>query len=411
MTKTIVILGASYTGIPIAHYLLKHTAPKAKDLKVILVAPNTHLYWNVASVRGILPNMLGDDKLFFPIAPTFAKYPSDQYELVRGVAEKVDPDRNVVEVRGNDGSARTIQYDDLQPNRVIATGSSSKNDMPFKNLSTTEETKDALHSWAQRIASAKSIVVAGAGATGIEIAGELGQEYGVTGKKQITLISDQELPLTSKFRRDVRETAKKELERLKVKVITNAKVTSPTTTGPGKNSTSTITLTKTANPNPQTSTPPPTTLQADLIIPTYGLTPNTSFLPAAMLDARGFVQQTARLRAAGHANVFVAGDAGNLEDPQGVYADAQAVHLARLLAGRVEGGQKGEGEGEEEEEEYKPAGKITFAATLGRSRGTGQVGDWKVWSLLVWFLKGRYLGTNIAGEFVRGERTLSVKTW
>ncbi|KAH6850835.1 hypothetical protein B0I37DRAFT_122674 [Chaetomium sp. MPI-CAGE-AT-0009] len=394
MAKTIVILGASYTGIPIAHYLLKHTAAKAKDLKVILVAPNTHLYWNVASVRGILPDMLGDDKLFFPIAPAFAKYPSDQYELVRGVAERVDPDRNIVEVRGNDGSARTIQYDDL----VIATGSSPKNGMPFKNLSTTEETKDALHDWAQRIASAKSIVVAGAGATGIEIAGELGQEYAVTGKKQITLVSDQELPLTSKFRDDVRETAKKELERLKVKVITNAKVTSPTsTTSP----TTTITLTQTS---PNAKPAPPTTLQADLVIPTYGLAPNTSFLPASMLDARGLVRQTATLRAeGGHANVFVVGDAGNLEDPQGVHADAQAVHLAKVLAARVLG--------EEEGDEYKPAGKITFAATLGRNRGTGQVGNWRIWSLLVWFLKGRYLGTNYAGELVRGERTLSVKGW
>jgi NADH dehydrogenase FAD-containing subunit len=113
MAKTVVILGASYGGIPIAHYLLKHTAAKVKDLKVIIVAPNTHLYWNVASVRGILPDMMDDEKLFLPIAPAFSKYPSDQYEFVRGVAESVDPSRNVVEVRGNDGSARTIQYDEL----------------------------------------------------------------------------------------------------------------------------------------------------------------------------------------------------------------------------------------------------------------------------------------------------------
>jgi NADH dehydrogenase FAD-containing subunit len=113
MAKTIVILGASLTGIPIAHYLLKHSAAKVKDLKVIVVSPNTHMYWNLASVRGILPNMMGDDKLFHEIAPAFAKYPSDQYELVTGVAEKVDPETNAVEVRGNDGSARTIHYDEL----------------------------------------------------------------------------------------------------------------------------------------------------------------------------------------------------------------------------------------------------------------------------------------------------------
>lgn len=113
MTRTIVILGASYTGIPIAHYLLKHTTAKVKGLKIIIVAPNTHLYWNVASVRAILPGMMGDDKIFLPIGPAFANYPADQYELVRGLAERVDPTGNVVEVRGNDGSARTIRYDEL----------------------------------------------------------------------------------------------------------------------------------------------------------------------------------------------------------------------------------------------------------------------------------------------------------
>jgi NADH dehydrogenase FAD-containing subunit len=113
MARTIVILGASYTGVPIAHYLIKHTAAKVKGLKVILVAPNTHMYWNVAAVRGILPSMMEDDKLFYPLAPAFAKYPSDQYELVRGVAERADPTSNVVEVRANDGSSRTIRYDEL----------------------------------------------------------------------------------------------------------------------------------------------------------------------------------------------------------------------------------------------------------------------------------------------------------
>ncbi|KAK4151313.1 hypothetical protein C8A00DRAFT_36055 [Chaetomidium leptoderma] len=404
MARTIVILGASYTGIPIAHYLLKHTAAKVKGLKVIVVSPNTHLYWGIASVRGILPDMLGDDKLFLPLAPAFTKYPSDQYELVTGLAERVDPVTSVVEVRGNDGSTRTIQYDEL----VIATGSSFKGDMPFKNLSSTEKTKDALHAWAKRIESAQSIVVAGAGATGIELAGELGQEYAVTGKKQITLVCDQELPLGSKFKRDVRETAKKELERLKVKVITNAKVATPSSSA----TTTTLTLTQTK----PSGKAPPTTLQADLLIPTYGVTPNTAFLPPSMLDARGFVKQTSLLRADGHDAIFVVGDAGNLQDPQAVHADQQMMHVVKLIEARVlrgvPGGNGKRGEGVlSSETEYKPDGKILFAATLGRNRGTGQVGNWKVWSLMVWFMKGRYLGTNVAGEFLKGEKTATGKAW
>lgn len=270
--------------------------------------------------------------------------------------------------------------------------------MPFKNLSTTEQTKAALHDWAKRIEAAESIVVAGAGTTGIEVAGELGQEYAATGKKKITLICDQDLPLSSKFKRDVRETAKKELERLKVTVITHAKVTSPassTTT-----TTKTITLTKKTSPSEKPTT---TTLPADLLIPTYGTTPNTSFLPASMLDARGFAKQTTRLRAEGHENVFVVGDAGNLEEPQGVHADAQVVHVVKLIEAQLLG-QTPPGE-------YKPAEKIMFAASLGRNTGTGQVGGWRVWGWLVWVMKGRYLGTDYAAAVARGERTMVVKGW
>ncbi len=273
--------------------------------------------------------------------------------------------------------------------RVVATGSSFKGDMPFKNLASTESTREALHDWAKRIESAKSIVVAGAGATGVELAGELGQEYAVTGKKEITLVCNQDLPLADKYKRDVRETAKKELERLKVKVITNTKVTA-------SSSPNTITLSSPKNSKG-------TTVQADLLIPTYGITPNTSFLPAALLDARGFVKQTTHLRAEGHDDIFVVGDAGNLEDTQAVHGDQQVVHLVKLLEAQLLEA--------DAPAEYKPGDKIMFAATIGKSRGTGQMGGWRVWSWIVWFAKGRYLGTDYAPDFVKGERTLMVKSW
>lgn len=41
MGKTLVVLGAGQVGLPIVHHALKHTLPKVKDLKVILVSPNT----------------------------------------------------------------------------------------------------------------------------------------------------------------------------------------------------------------------------------------------------------------------------------------------------------------------------------------------------------------------------------
>jgi len=110
--KTVVVLGASYAGIPAAHYLLKHTAAKVKGgLKVILVSPNTEFYWHNASVRGILPDLMPDEKTFYPIAPAFAKYPADQFQFVVGKAQALNPESNSVVVRAADGSEQTIQYD------------------------------------------------------------------------------------------------------------------------------------------------------------------------------------------------------------------------------------------------------------------------------------------------------------
>ena len=75
MAKTVVILGAGWAGLPLAHKLLKYTLPKleAKDgLKVILVSPNSHFYWNIAAVRGVIPGAIPDEQLFLPIEPGFA---------------------------------------------------------------------------------------------------------------------------------------------------------------------------------------------------------------------------------------------------------------------------------------------------------------------------------------------------
>lgn len=85
MPENIVILGAGWTGLPLAHKLLKYTLPK-KPIRIILVTPNTHFFWNVAATRGLIPGEFTEDQLFLPIAPGFAKYPSPSFELVLGTA-------------------------------------------------------------------------------------------------------------------------------------------------------------------------------------------------------------------------------------------------------------------------------------------------------------------------------------
>lgn len=179
--KHIIILGASYAGVSTAHRILKH-AGKTGAFKVTLVSPNTHFYWNMASPRGLVPGQFTDEQLFEPITSGFSRYPASQFEFILASAESLDVEaKEVVVIEGPD-HRRTLSYDFL----VISTGSRTKDKSPMKGLGSTEETKYHLHAFQEKVQNAQKIVVAGAGATGVEIAGELASVYG--GEKEVILV-------------------------------------------------------------------------------------------------------------------------------------------------------------------------------------------------------------------------------
>lgn len=387
MAKTVVILGASLAGIPIAHYLLAHTSSVVPDLKVILVSPNTHMYWAFASVRGILPGGLEEDKLMLPIAPAFKKYPSDKFELVLGKAEQLEPSSNSVTVQTNQGAIRQIQYHTL----VIATGTSAREEMPFKTVNTTEQTRDVLHDWQQRIKSAKSVVVGGAGITGIELAGELAEAYARNGQKKVTLIASSDLPLDATVRKDVRQAAKKTLEKLGAKVVVGAKVTKVEGPDAGPKTVS-LSLGRGRDE----------TVEADVYIPTYGLSPNSEFVPAGLLDHRRHVKQTGHLRAEGHDNIFVVGDVGSLETPQAIHTENQVLHVVKNLQAYLKG---------EALAEYTFSTDPLFMASIGKGGGIGQAKGFKLFSFMVKKFKAQTLGTQNFPGIIAGQKTMTKGKW
>ncbi|ORY71229.1 uncharacterized protein BCR38DRAFT_416203 [Pseudomassariella vexata] len=382
MTKTVVVLGAGLAGLPVAHYLLSQTSKTVPDLRVILVSPNDEFYWNVASVRFTIPGLIPDSKYLFSIPENFAKYPSSKFEFLAGKAERLDPGNNSVVVALNDGSQRALGYHTV----VVATGSDAKDDMPWKNVGTSQQTRAAIAQLQEGIKNAESIVVGGAGATGVEFAGELGSEYAKFGKKSVTIISSESLPLELRLKDGVREAAKKELEKMKIKVITDAKVTHVSEFGPDGQKI----LELTAKDGSKT------TLKTDLYVPTHGATYNTQFAPVSMQDANKRLHQNTFLRAPGYENVFVLGDAGNLEVAQATASEAQLRHLVKQFGTYFESGKV---------EEYKPKDGIMMGVTVGRDRATGQMGNWRVLSLMIWWFKGRYLGTDYAVNYAAGLRT------
>lgn len=180
MSHTVVILGGSYAGLKIAHTLLKSSLPNVKDLKIILVNPSPKFFWNMATVRAIVPGQIKDEQLFQDIAPGFA-YAGAAFEFVQGTAQKLNVENKTVEVQTESG-VRLQAFDKL----VIATGSKADADTPWKHGESYEQTLQYLHSMQDRVAAAESIVVGGGGSTGTEAVAELGFEYGT--KKDISLV-------------------------------------------------------------------------------------------------------------------------------------------------------------------------------------------------------------------------------
>ncbi|CAD6447460.1 a96dc603-00c9-4110-af78-ed83ddb7a5db [Sclerotinia trifoliorum] len=375
MSKTVLILGASYAGLTVAHKLLKSTLPAVPDLKIVLVSPTTHLYWNMASVRAIIPGQFGDDKMFAEIAPGFSKYPSESFEFVLGTATSMDTSAKTVTIKTISGPELLQTYETL----VITTGSHTIGEVPWKGApSGYEQTKELLHKYREKVASAKSIVVGGAGPTGVETVGELGFEYGKT--KNIILITSSDEILKGAVTSPIASSAQKELEKLNVDVRLRTRINSAKLLSTGQTELSLSCSEK---------------LLCDLYLPSVGTIPNSDFIPKELLDGQNFVKVDQYLRVHGNEDIWAAGDIIDAQPSQYVYADKQALALAKNLDLVLRS---------KNPTVYKTDGAPILAVALGRSKATGRSGNFKLPSLIVWFVKGRTLGTQNLLPYVNGTK-------
>ena len=387
MVKTVVILGAGWAGLPLAHKLLKYTVPEAKDgLKVVLVSPNSHFYWNVAAVRGVIPDAIPDEQLFLPIEPAFAQYSTDNFEFILGKAEHLDPEKDTIEVATNEGTQRSLSYDQL----VIATGSHIRSNLPFKPVGTHEETLASLHSLQKQIDVARSIVVAGGGPTGVETAGELAAAYG--GKKDITLIVAGEHVLqTSHVLPSLSQVVERDLQKLGVKLIRNTQVKEAQTDNTKRERDVAVAQTTTLTLSNGSS------LTADLYLPLFGVQVNTGFLPPSLLDSAGNLSLDRTMRVTGTKNIWGIGDVGNREAKQLTVTDAQIIHLSSALHSVLTS------ECKHVVKEYKPSTKKMIFITMGKKYATGQIGQWRLWGWITAYVKGRLLFVDTAKGYVGGK--------
>lgn len=231
----------------------------------------------MASVRAIVPGQIADEQLFQPLAAALERYPADSYELIIGAADKVDTSTRTVLVSPSSSSSplpdggppsppRTLDYDQL----VVATGSrSTTSSVPWKVLDSYDETVASLGAARGRVGPAAHIVVAGAGATGVEVAGELGFEYG--GAKEVYLLSGGPSLLDGD---SVGPAARAELERLHVRVRLDARVAEARELPDGRTEVSLV---------------GGEVIATDLYLPTMGMRANSEMMDQKYLGEKGYV--------------------------------------------------------------------------------------------------------------------------
>lgn len=245
-------------------------------------------------MRAVIPNIIKDEDLLQPIQPGLDQYPLGSVELVIGAATCVDTASKTVCVSlaadtggGGNGKERTLAYDHL----VVATGTNGfDREMPWKAAGSYQECLDSLHDTAARIQHASHVVVAGGGATGVELAGEI--KYAYPQKTVVLLNANAQL-----CHGDATAGAiERELTRLGVDVRNDVKGAVDSSSVGDSGSKQKVTLSDGSQ------------LWTDLYLPTTGFTPNSEFLPGNLLTDKGYVDVDDYLRARTAPDVWAVGD-------------------------------------------------------------------------------------------------------
>ncbi|PNY23750.1 Apoptosis-inducing factor 2 [Tolypocladium capitatum] len=370
MPKTVVVLGGSLGGLAVTHRLLKYTLPHEPDVKVVLVSKNSHFYWNIASVRAVIPRVVRDEELLQPIAPGLAQYPPGSVEFVVGAATGLDPQAKTVRV-ATAGAERglTYGYDYL----VVATGAdAAEPGMPWKAAGTHDELVASLRSTAARIGAASHVVVAGGGPTGVEVSAEIKYEF--PAKTVVLLSAGAELVGGDATAGRI----ERELGRLGVDVRKGIRAARADDDGAGKTR---LTLSSGEE------------LLTDLFLPTTGLVPNTAFLPADFLTEGRYVDVDECMRVRAAQDVWAIGDAVSKPRASYLNTDGQAAGVARNIGLVLQG---------KDQQVVKDPPVDIFICTTGRGRGAGRLGPVPIPSLVVWAVKGRTLGMERTAKYVDG---------
>lgn len=361
-SKHIVIIGGSYAGILAAKSIFGR---KDQSVNVTLISSSTNAYFNVSTPRLIVePEKI--DKTLFPVEKTLKKYSNGvDYRFVLGNVVSANFNNNSLIVENAKGK-QTINYDYL----IVASG--ARTDVPaFKLGGDYQDTVDSIKKLNRSTKDAKKIIILGGGPTGVETAGELGYLYGK--EKDIVLYTGLTGPLLQLGSSKSATTVSK-LAQLGVKVVNNKKSTSFEESG----SPSKVIFEDGSS--------------ADVVIPAYGLIPNSEFLDVKFLDSRGYLKTDEYLRVDGHHNVIGLGDILSIGENTILNIKYSQMAAFESVVDLELFGNKNS-----KLRPYSPI-KATLGVPVSRDGGVGVALGWSLPSFIIKFMKSKDFMISKASE-------------
>ncbi|WAH95480.1 FAD-dependent oxidoreductase [Arthrobacter sp. MMS18-M83] len=344
---TAVVIGGGYGGIAVAKALDEHAI-------VTLVEPKDAFVHNIAALRSVVqPDFL--PRMFLPYDRLLV-----HGEVLRDRAVRVDG--HTVEL----ASGANLMPDYI----VLASGSS----YPFPAKSDRLVTTDAIARYQAAhddLKRASRVMLLGAGAVGLEFAGEIASAWP---DKDIVLVDLAPDILPGPYDPRLRVEVNRQLDGLGVRRIMGSALVQLPPVPAGEFGTFTV------------NTTDGTAIEADIWFRCYGIAPQTDYAAGDLLGARtpeGYLEVTPELRVVGFENVYALGDISAIDVNKAGVAGREAAVVAKNIQAQIDGSA--------ELAAYPPSRPVIILP-LGPAGGSGQLPDGEIASPeLISQIKGQHM--------------------